>query len=117
MRRHLAVALVAMLLGSLAPAASELMAPRMAASETFDQADKPGDTTPVITASSRPDHAARVVRTVRAPRRVVQARLAVEPIREVSVSSASSLERRQAELPPQYFLLHHRTAPRAPALS
>ena len=119
MRRYLVVALAAMLLVSLAPAMSELMAPSAlpAAPGAFDQATEPGDATPSIAASSRPDHAARLVRTVRAPRRILQAKLALEPLSEASTSGASQLERRRAELPPQYFLLHHRTAPRAPALS
>jgi len=115
MRTLLATALIAMLLVSLAPAAAEFASAPPASSAAATHVAQPGDSTPVLTTSSRPDHAARAVRVVRASRRAVQARHAYEPVTNAAASGESSLERRRAELPSKYSLLHYRTAPRAPA--
>ena len=114
MKTLLATALIAMLLISLAPAAAEFAsAPPTSSAATHVAHAR--DSTPVLTTSSRPEHTARIVRMVRASRRSVQARHAYEPVSNAAAASESSLERRRAELPFKYFLLHYGMAPRAPA--
>jgi hypothetical protein len=115
MRTLLATALIATLLISLAPAASEFASAPPTSAAAATQGAQTRDSTPIFTTSSRPEHTARVVRMVRASRRSLQARHAYEPVTNAAAAGESSLERRRADLPSKYFLLHYRTAPRAPA--
>ena len=125
MRTRLVAGLLAALLVSVGPLAGEAFAQLSypvteAGSATAANAIETQDSTASharFTRASLPMHAARNGRIARTLRRAPSTRPLHAPVINTPTPRASHLETRQAELPTQYFLLDHVTAPRAPALS
>jgi hypothetical protein len=124
MTKALAVSVIALLLVSGAPAAADVASPG-AAAQTLDRIDDlaltaQGQTprpAPGLSRTHRLPRASRHARTGRGQRRSTTSRSAHLPIVSGLRPSQSRLEMARATLPPRHVLLHHRIAPRAPALN